>query len=112
MAASSIPGSQAGYPNDPSWYWIATYTVEVDKGKFPMIDGKERTFYLYLGYDGMYKYGDVRAIRPLAQRLESPTSNLGTQTWSENGLYFTVTNKVAKLTSDEVSKLGKTSFAR
>jgi hypothetical protein len=61
---------------------------------------------------GMYKDGDVSAIRPLAQRLESPTPKPGTQTWSENGLRFTITNKVGKLTSDEVSKLGKTSFAK
>jgi hypothetical protein len=58
------PGYWLGpaYQNDPSYYWICTYSVEADKGSFPLIDGKDRSFALYLAYDGMYKAGSVQSL--------------------------------------------------
>jgi hypothetical protein len=100
------------YGNDPSYYWQATYSVQADKGSFPMVDGMDRYFDLYLGWDGLYKYGAVSAIETPAQGSGTKAPRLGTQSWTANGLLITVTNNIVKLTPEEIAKLSKTQMKK
>ncbi|MGO9310304.1 MAG: hypothetical protein ACLQDL_14960, partial [Spirochaetia bacterium] len=96
---------------DPSYYWKCTYSVEAEKGSFPLVDGKDRSFALYLAYDGMYKAGSVQSLQAPAQG-QSLTPRLGTQSWTGDGLLITVTNEIVKLAPEDIAKIAKTQIER
>ncbi len=85
-----------------------TYTVKADKGSFPFQDGDDREFGLYLAYEGLYKAGDVKSIKPPAKDSKELTPRLGTQSWTQGGLSITVTGEIVKLSPEDLAKLPKT----
>ena len=92
-----------GNTSSPTAYWYGYYTVTANKGSI-LSDGKDSYFQLYLGYDGMYKFGDVRNLAPGQDPTKTPP-RLGTQSWTQDGLLITVTNEIRQLTPDQLSKL-------
>jgi hypothetical protein len=103
------PGSTGTGDSDSTYYWHATYTVTADKGAFLFQDGKDKYFNLYLGYYGMYKYGQVKGLAGLASKSMEPEAR--TATWTQDGLRITVTNEIVKLSPEEAAKLGSTKIA-
>ena len=89
-------------------YYYSTYTVTANKGSF-LSDGKDSYFDLYLGYDGLYKYGDVRSV-PTRQDPSKAAPRLGTQSWTQDGLLITVTTEIRQATPDDLSKMQKSLF--
>ena len=85
-----------------SGYYYSTYTVTANKGSL-LSDGKDSYFELYLGYDGLYKLGEVRSAGAVTPRS-------GTQSWTQDGLLITVTNEIRPANPDELSKIQKTHF--
>jgi len=92
----------AGNYYPASGYYYSTYTVTANKGSL-LSDGKDSYFELYLGYDGLYKLGEVRSAG-------AATPRLGTQSWTQDGLLITVTNEIRPANPDELSKIQKTHF--
>lgn len=82
-----------GHATDETLYYSCTYTVTANKGSF-LSDGKDKSFDLYLAYDGLYKYGDVRSVATPNQDPTKVTPRLGTQSWTQNGLLITVTTEI------------------
>jgi hypothetical protein len=96
----------AYYPGPTSlFYFYATYSVEAEKGSFPLVDGEDRNFALYLSYFGMAKAGDVSAIKP-QQRISIPMTD--TMTWTENGVRVKVTNRIVELSPQQIANLAPT----
>jgi len=89
-------------------YYYSTYTVTADKGSF-LSDGKDKYFDLYLGYDGLYKSGEVRSAATPPDPTKT-TPRLGTQSWTQDGLLITVTTEIRQATPDELSKIQKPVF--
>jgi len=89
----------------PFYYWDSFYTVEVDKGSFPFVNGKDNYFSLYLSEGGMYKAGAVSSIQTPGQGSNGVIPTPAPQTWTQNGLIITVTNKAVAMTPDVLSKL-------
>ena len=102
------PGYWVGAGGNSSYYWIASYSVTAEEGSFPLIDGEDKQFALWLAIDGMYKAGAVNYILSPPRDLQSMTPKLGTQSWTENGLRITVTNRIAQLTPEEFSRIEQT----
>jgi hypothetical protein len=82
-----------------SYYWHATYTVEADGGKLFFVDGKDHYFTLYLGYDALYKGGDVKSA-------QAPK---GSQTWTQDGLRITV-GEPTRVSAAEFPAAGESQF--
>lgn len=106
------PGVWVSDPYNPAWYWKSTYTVEADKGSFPLVNGKDHYFSLYMSWDGMVKSGDVNYIETPAQHSKSSSPKLGTQSWTEDGLLITVKNEIVKLSPEDLLKIGKTQMEK
>jgi hypothetical protein len=88
-----------------SYYWDAFYTVTADKGSFPFVNGKDCSFSLYLSEGGVYKYGAVKSIQTPSQGSNGVTPAPAPQTWTQNGLIISVTNKAVAITPDVLSEL-------
>ncbi len=90
----------------PQFYWDCLYTVAADKGSFPLVNGQDSYFSLYLSMGGMYKAGSVNSIQTPAEESNGTVPAPAPQTWTQNGLIITVTNKAVAMTPDVLSKLG------
>ncbi len=89
-------------PNDATLVYQGTYTVEADKGSL-LADGKDNYFTLGLYYDGLYKIGSgIKSIVPSSQNGKPVAPQLGTKSWTENGMLITVTTKIVKLTPEQL----------
>jgi hypothetical protein len=98
--AKYYPGNLFGTGSgDDTWKWHSTYTVTADKGA-PFMDGSDKYFELYLGYGGLSKFGDVKAIagKGLAPKL-------GAASWTQDGLKITVTNEIVSLSETQKEAL-------
>jgi hypothetical protein len=87
------------------YYWDAFYTVAADKGSIPFVNGAASYFSLYLSEGGMYKAGSVKSIENPDQDSNGAIQTPAPQTWTQNGLIITVTNKAVAMTPDGLSKL-------
>ncbi len=102
------PGYYESAPTDPSYYYSDTYTVSVNKGGI-LTNGADNYFSLYMSYGGLVKSGSVSYAAPQGSS-KATAPQLGTQSWTEDGLLITVTNQIVKLSADDVAKLKKTQF--
>ena len=93
-----------GSTSSPTNYWDAYYTVSVDKGSFPFVNGTDSYFELYLSEGGVYKAGSVKSIQP-AQGSNGAIPTPESQTWTQGGLIITVTNKAVAMNPDVLSEL-------
>ncbi len=89
-------------PDDANLVYYGTYTVEAEKGTL-LADGKDNYFTLGLYYEGMYKMGSgIKSIAPSSKDGKPVAPQLGTKSWTENGMLITVTTKIVKLTPEQL----------
>jgi hypothetical protein len=91
----------------PAYYYTGTYTVAAESGSFPFVNGSDNYFELYCSYNGMVKSGAVSSIPPANGSVPTVTPQLGTQSWTQNGLRITVTNNVAKITPEDLAQMNQ-----
>jgi hypothetical protein len=85
-----------GGTTSPTYYWNASYTVKANPGSFPLVNGADSYFGLYLSEGGLYKSGSVKTIHGSNR---APSS----QTWTEGGLTIAVSNEVAPIPPETLS---------
>jgi hypothetical protein len=78
-----------------------TYTV-VAQGGGLFSDGGDNNFQLYASIYGLIKSGTGVSSIVLPTIGSAPVTN--TQTWTEGGLRITVTNKIVKMTPEEIAQ--------
>ena len=86
-----------GGTTSPTYYWNGSYTVTANPGSFPFLNGADSYFSLYLSEGGLYKSGSVKAI-------DGPSRAPNSLTWTQDGLTITVSNEVAPIPAERLSK--------